>query len=157
MGDAARLAAGIEIPNLLYRHAEAFDAGRLDDAAAAFDHGRLVASGQVVQGREAIVAFWRRWVRLYDDGTPRTRHLIHNPIIELAPDGASARCRSVWTLLQQVQPGEPPRLLASGRYEDELVVVDGAWQFKQRRYAGIDMAGDLESHLLLAVGRTADS
>jgi 3-phenylpropionate/cinnamic acid dioxygenase small subunit len=148
MDAAVRAAAALEIPNLLYRCAEAFDAGRFDEAAALFDHGRLVASDQVVQGREAIVAFWRRWVRLYGDGTPRTRHLIHNPIIEWAPDGTSARCRSVWTLWQQVQPGEPPRLLATGRYEDTLGAIDGSWCFLERRYAGIDMAGPMASHLL---------
>lgn len=144
MGDAA-----IEIPNLLYRYANAMDAGRFDEAAALFDHGAVVMGKQRIQGRAAIADAWRRWVRVYPDGTLRTRHLITNPIIELADDGASARCGSQWTVMQATDEF-PFQVVATGRYDDSLARIDGRWCFTERIYAGIDLHGDMSAHTILA-------
>ncbi|MFM8769807.1 MAG: nuclear transport factor 2 family protein, partial [Rubrivivax sp.] len=84
---SASASAALEIPNLLYRYSDAIDAARFDEAAALFDHGAVWVQGQRIQGREAIATMWRRWVRLYPDGTPRTRHLVTNPLIELSDNG----------------------------------------------------------------------
>ena len=143
----------IAIPNLLYRYAMHFDDGDMLAAARLFDHGSVVVGGKRIAGAEPIVAMWRQWVRLYD-GRPRTRHLINNPIIELAADGASAVCLSQWTVLQAtadyaLQP------VASGRYRDRLALIDGAWCFTERVYLLAELVGDTRAHLLreLAEGR----
>ena len=144
---SASACAALEIPNLLYRYADAIDAGRFDDAAALFDQGAVLVQGQRIQGREAIAAMWRRWVRLYPDGTPRTRHLVTNPLIELSDDGLTARCRSQWTLLQAAD-NLPLQVVATGRYDDRFALLEGRWHFTERRYAGMDLMGDVSAHLL---------
>jgi 3-phenylpropionate/cinnamic acid dioxygenase small subunit len=146
----ARPNPALEIPNLLYRYADAIDAGRFEEAAALFDHGAVVVQGQRIEGREAIASMWRRWVRLYPDNTPRTRHLVTNPLIELADDSLTARCRSQWTLLQATD-ALPLQVVATGRYYDCFVYLDGRWHFTERRYAGVDLSGDMSAHLLQSV------
>ncbi|MEZ5742537.1 MAG: nuclear transport factor 2 family protein [Sphingomonadaceae bacterium] len=135
----------IDIPNLLYRYAEAFDDGDFEGAAHLFDRGSLIAGGQPVKGVEAIVAMWRSWVKLYD-GKPRTRHITTNPIIELADDGQSATCRSQWTVLQATDDFAM-QLVASGRYDDRFAVIDGKWRFTERRYGQVDLVGDTGAHM----------
>jgi 3-phenylpropionate/cinnamic acid dioxygenase small subunit len=147
--------AALDIPNLLYRYADAIDAGRFDEAAALFDHGSVLAGGRRVQGREALVALWRGWVRLYPDGTPRTRHLITNPRIELAADRLGAHCHSQWTVLQATE-GLPLQVIGSGRYQDRLAVIEGRWQFVERVYAGMDLMGNLSAHLLMPLTKQGD-
>lgn len=137
----------IDIPNLLYRYADAIDGARFDEAAALFDHGRIVAMGHEIEGAEAMIAMWRDWIKLYSCGTPRTRHLISNPIIDLSDDGQSARCRSQWTVLQSA-PDFPLQVVATGRYDDRFAMIDGAWVFTERQYARTDLAGDSRAHTM---------
>nr|WP_295082088.1 nuclear transport factor 2 family protein [uncultured Roseateles sp.] len=141
--------AALAIPALLYRYADAIDSGSFAEAATLFEHASLLVEGRRIQGPAAMEAMWRRWVRIYEDGTPRTRHLISNPCIELDADLKGASCRSQWTLLQKAGAAMPLQLLATGRHHDRFAYVDGHWRFIERCYAGIDLAGDLSAHLLL--------
>ena len=143
--------AAIEIPNLLYRYADAIDAGQFDDAAVLFDHGAVLAGGKRIEGRQALAELWRSWIRLYPDGTPSTRHLVTNPMLEIAEDGSSARCRSQWTLLQATTQF-PLQVVATGRYDDRFARIAGRWCFTERIYAGVDLAGDTSAHMLLPLG-----
>lgn len=139
--------AAIAIPNLLYLYAELIDAADFAAAARLFRHGGVVAGGQRIEGEDAIAAMWRGWMRVHADGTPRTRHLITNPIIQLADDGESAACRSQWTVLQAAE-GFPLQAVATGRYHDRFRRIDGIWCFVERDYAQVDLTGDLSAHLL---------
>ncbi len=136
----------LDIPNLLYRYAELFDAGQFDAAARLFDHGCVVVGGRELHGAERIAAMWERLVRVHEDGTPRTRHLVSNPIIELSDDEAGANCRSQWTVLQATD-ALPLKVIGSGRYHDEFALIDGDWRFTRRDYAGVDFWGDTSAHL----------
>ena len=140
----------IDIPNLLYRYADLMDAGDFADAARLFDHACLVANGREVRGAEDIEAFWRSFVKLHDNGTLGTRHLITNPQIDLADDGRSARCKSQWTALQKTE-ALPLQVIGSGRYHDEFALIDGHWRFTRREYAQVDFWGDASAHLKIAV------
>jgi ketosteroid isomerase-like protein len=136
----------LAIPNLLYRYADAIDAGDFDGAAKLFRHGHVIVSGKRVSGDDAIAGMWREWVQMYPTGTPLTRHLITNPIIELDDSGMSAFCRSQWTILQATQ-GLPLQAIATGRYHDRFSLIQGQWCFTERNYAQIDLAGDTSHHL----------
>jgi hypothetical protein len=87
-----------------------------------------------------VAAFYRSTVRLHD-GSPRTKHLVANLVI----DGATAR--SSYLVLQQVGDG-PLQTIITGRYEDRFVPApDGpGWRFEQRRFF-VDLVGDLSQHL----------
>lgn len=142
--------AGIAIPNLLYTYAMRFDDGDFEGAAALFDRGCVIASGHRIEGRAAILAMWRQWVKTYD-GKPLTRHITTNPIIDLAADGASATCQSQWTVLQAA-PGYPLQIVATGRYRDTLSRDGSGWHFTTREYVQTDLVGDSHAHTLQALG-----
>lgn len=138
--------AAIDIPNLLYRYADLFDAGRLDDAAQLFDGGCIVAEGTEVSGAANIAGMWRSYVYIYEDGTPQTRHLVNNPQITVGDGGEVAQCRSQWTVLQATEDF-PLQMIGSGRYADDFAKTDGIWHFTRREYAGVDFWGDTSAHL----------
>lgn len=142
--------AAIAIPNLLYTYAMRFDDGDFEGAAALFDRGGVVVLGHRIEGREAILAMWRQWVKTYD-GKPLTRHITTNPIIELADDGQSATCQSQWTVIQAA-PGFPLQIVASGRYADTLAHEADGWHFIEREYVQTDLVGDSSAHTLKALG-----
>ncbi len=141
----------VGITNLLYRYAELMDLGDLEGVAALFAHAAIkMSGGTTVHGAEGMLALWRANVRIHACGTPRTKHVITNPIIEIDGDGANATCRSYYTVLQGA-PGLPLQVIGAGRYHDRFQWIDGAWRFVERDYSMFDLQGDLTQHLLLPV------
>jgi 3-phenylpropionate/cinnamic acid dioxygenase small subunit len=140
------------VTNLLYRYAELMDEGRLEDVAALFEKARVrMAGGVEVEGAAAMLAQWRAFVRIYPCGTPRTRHLVTNPIVEVDEAAGTATCRSYYTVIQQT-PDLPLQPICTGRYHDSFVREGGVWRFATRDYSMLDYLGDLSQHLLLPVG-----
>ncbi|HXC14141.1 MAG TPA: nuclear transport factor 2 family protein [Stellaceae bacterium] len=60
---------------------------------------------------------------------PRAAHLVTNVVIAL--DGAQARVRSNWMVMQNSPAG--PKLGSGGAYADEFVQRDGRWLLRYRR------------------------
>jgi len=149
MPDAARA-----IENLLYLYAERIDAGDLEGVADLFTHGRIHASPgaspvRTFEGRDAVLTLYRASTRLYEDGTPRTKHVTTNAFIEIEPSGTRASARSGFTVFQQV--GDTPlQPILCGRYADTFHSIDGHWRF-DTRLMQIDLVGDLSRHLLYAL------
>ncbi|QJB68817.1 nuclear transport factor 2 family protein [Parasphingorhabdus halotolerans] len=137
--------AAIDIPNLIYRYANAIDAADFDGAAAMFDHGHVVANGHEIKGAENIKTMWESWIRLYPDGTPRTRHIITNPIIELSDDATTATCHAQWTVLQATDE-LPLQPIATGRYRDRFAIIGGAWSYTEKEYLQTDLVGNTSGH-----------
>jgi hypothetical protein len=136
----------IEIANLVYRYAELIDAGDLVGAAGLFADARVkVFEDRPALTHEELLALWRSSIVLYPDGTPRTKHVITNPIIEVDRDGGTATCRSYYTVLQGLDDF-PLQVVAAGRYHDAFVRVDGRWRYSFRDYSLHDLVGDLSRH-----------
>jgi hypothetical protein len=131
-----------DIPHQLALYAERIDAADFDGVGELFAHGELCAGDgpAFARGAAEVAAFYRSTVRLHD-GSPRTKHLVANLVI----DGATAR--SSYLVLQQVGDG-PLQTIITGRYEDRFVPApDGpGWRFEQRRFF-VDLVGDLSQHL----------
>lgn len=134
------------ITNLLYQYAENLDSGRIEDTAALFRHAR-VRTGRAELDEAGVLAMWRANVKLHEDGTPRTKHVITNPILEIDEEAGRATCRSYYTVLQAT-PAIPLQIVAAGRYHDEFERVDGAWRFVFRDYSMLDLVGDLSDHVI---------
>jgi len=140
----------IDIPNLLYSYADFIDAGEFAGAAKLFANAEVYFDdGEEVCEEAKMVSVWKSWVKLYE-GRPKTRHLVTNPIIVVSDNQQSASCRSQWTLLQATDE-LPLQVIGTGRYEDEFEVFEGSWRFKSRRYAGIDLIGDMNHHVMQQV------
>lgn len=135
-----------QIENLLYTYAEYIDLGNFEGIAELFRHAVITSpAGGETQGYDEVLAMYQNSTRLYPDtGTPHTKHVTSNPIIEV--DGDKASCRSYFTVLQSL-PDLALQPIISGRYHDEFEKVDGNWHFSQRMMLP-ELFGDLSQHLL---------
>src|SRR5512145_968228 len=102
MADAAR-----EIGNLLYTYAERIDGGDLEGLADLFAHGRILASANArpetaIVGRDKVLALYRASTRLYPCGTPRTKHVTSNAIVEADEAAGTGSARSYYTVFQRL-------------------------------------------------------
>jgi 3-phenylpropionate/cinnamic acid dioxygenase small subunit len=102
------------------------------------------ASG-TVRGRDGVERLLRENVLVYDDGTPRTRHLTTNLIIEVDEAAGTAVSRAYFTVLQALAD-LPLQPIVSGRYFDRFARRDGRWRFVERRVR-TDLVGDVSRHL----------
>lgn len=143
--------SAVEIANLLYRYAELMDAGDLQNVAALFQHARIkVRQSEVPVGWQQLLDIWRQYVVIYPCGTPRTKHLVTNPIIEVDESANHAKVRSYYTVYQATDKF-PLQLIAAGRYHDEFERVDGQWRFSFRDYSMLDLVGDMSAHMKVPV------
>lgn len=137
------------IENLLHRYAELIDLGDLEGVARLFAHGEILAPAATsgAKGYDAVLAMYRASTRLYPDtGTPHTRHVTTNAIIEVDEAANRATARSYFTVFQSLDDF-PLQPIISGRYHDVFERHDGAWRFHQRRMLP-EQWGDLSRHLL---------
>jgi 3-phenylpropionate/cinnamic acid dioxygenase small subunit len=130
---------------LIATYAELVDDG---DFAAV---GRLLADATftggagAVTGGDAIEKMLRDIVILYDDGTPRTKHVTTNLAIEVDEDAGTAVSRAYFTTLQAL-PDLALQPIVSGRYNDRFERHDGHWRFVERRVR-TDLVGNVSRHL----------
>lgn len=139
------------IANLLYIYAERMDAGDLDGTAALFTHALIMTGGQDEPvGHLELRKSWEKFVKIYPCGTPRTKHVVTNPIIEVSEDGETATARSYYTVLQAAED-LPLQAIAAGRYHDRFARINGEWHFTFRDYSLLDLVGDVSAHLLMPI------
>jgi 3-phenylpropionate/cinnamic acid dioxygenase small subunit len=141
--------AETQILNLLYRYAECIDGGDLAGAAALFEHARVRIGADAEHDTidaARLLAIWKSLIVLHPDGTPRTKHVTTNPIIEIDEEEGTASCRSYYTVLQQTDD-MPLQTIVAGRYHDRFERVGGQWRFSYRDLTLIDMVGDVSRHL----------
>ncbi len=145
-------ADAVAITNLLYRYAECMDNGDFAGAAALFGDARIrVAAGdEGVVDAAGILAVWEGSVTRYADGTPRTKHVTTNAIVDIDEAGTSATARSYYTVLQQVDDF-PLQPIISGRYHDAFAKRGGEWHWVERDYTLVDLVGDLSRHLTMEI------
>ncbi len=137
----------VAVANLLYRYAELVDLGDFEGVGQLLAHAEITVEGVdfVQRGPETITGVLSSWTRRYDDGTPRTRHVLTNPIIEVDESAGTATIRSSFTVLQQVDDLALQPIIV-GRYHDRFERVDGRWRFAARHLFN-DLTGDLSHHL----------
>jgi ketosteroid isomerase-like protein len=139
------------ITKLIYTYAERIDAGDFAGVAEVFAHATLTFEGfgDTVSGRDAIEALYGRTTRRYEDGTPKTKHVMTNVMVDVADDGGSASSRSYFTVLQAV-PGELAlQPVIAGRYRHTYTNTntEGRWEVATMHIT-IDLVGDLGHHML---------
>ncbi|MDR3411362.1 MAG: nuclear transport factor 2 family protein [Formivibrio sp.] len=139
--------SAVEMTNLLYRYAERMDGGDLEGAAALLQHARIkVTNGDNFLDAAGILLIWKQYIKIYPCGTPRTKHVISNPIIEIDETAGKATIRSNYTVFQATH-GLALQPIAVGRYHDEFERVGQAWRFCFRDYSLLELTGDLSFHL----------
>jgi len=143
-----------EIQKLLYLYCERLDCGDFPGMAELFRHARLILPGDaapIERDPEAIVAIYRAYTRIYPaTGTPGTKHVVANPIIDLGADGLSASCRSYIVVFQGIEDFALQPVVA-GRNLDRFEKVDGLWRYSEREIVS-EHFGNLGRHMLQPFG-----
>ena len=106
-----------EILQLLYRYNHAIDSGDAEGWADTFTPDAVFdAAGRVMSGREELVTFAA--------SVHGSRHVVANPVIDVAGDTATVRA---YILLAHGTP-----VSVAGTYADELVRTHDGWRFAKR-------------------------
>jgi len=142
---------GDELRNLLALYCERIDAGDFQGVGDLFAHGALTepAGTELARGSEAVAAFYAAGTLLHD-GSPRTKHLVTNVVLDIYEEAGTAAVRSSYLVLQQVGD-RPLQPIITGHYHDTFECPEGPWRFSERRFF-VDLVGDLSQHLAYAIG-----
>ncbi len=140
------MGAAQEITQLMNRYGFTIDTGDLDGFAGLFEHGEWHIEGMKPRLGKPDMLDWAKNVRVYADGTPRTKHITANVNLDIDGKAGTAKSQCYVTVLQQTDTF-PLQVIFSGHYFDDFERVDGAWRFARRvvRYA---LVGDMSAHLI---------
>jgi 3-phenylpropionate/cinnamic acid dioxygenase small subunit len=136
------------IEHIVYGYAELIDLGDFGAVAALFSRARYKGGGPDdpgVKGAAPVLQILESMVRRYDDGTPRTKHVTTNLVIDTDESEGTATARSYYTVFQQLE-GFPLQPIIAGRYHDAFARTDGEWRLIER-VIFCDLVGDLSLHL----------
>jgi hypothetical protein len=141
--------ARFAISDLVLTYAERIDLGDFNGVADLFTHAVVTAEGMegAQQGRDAVLAMFTNSTRRYPNGTPLTKHVTTNLIVEVDLAAGTATGRSYFTVFQAVPGSLPLQPVIGGRYRDRFERVGGVWRFAARHMI-VDLVGDLSQHLL---------
>lgn len=133
------------IQKLIHSYPLHLDRGELDAMAELFRHADVYMGDlpPVRSDPAAVARAFRDFLRIYEDGTPRTRHITSNLIVEL--DGPLRAKASSYVMVFQQTNELPLQPIIGGDYRDRFEKVDGVWRFVER-YIGNDLYGNLSAH-----------
>jgi 3-phenylpropionate/cinnamic acid dioxygenase small subunit len=137
------------IEHIVYGYADRVDQGDFAGVAALFERAKYKGAGPDdpgVDGAAPVLQILESMVRRYDDGTPRTKHVTTNLVIDADDAAGIATSRSYYTVFQQLE-GFPLQPVIAGRYHDSFARDDdGEWHLTER-IIFCDLVGDLSQHL----------
>ncbi len=140
------------IQNLLHRYCDCMDRGNLDGVGEIFAHAIVhlpAVDTPFDKDPVGLANNYKKYVRIYEDGTPRTRHVSTNLIID--PDGPNRAKAQSYVMVFQATDELPLQPLVAARYQDTFEKVDGTWRFAER-IMETDLYGNLSAHMLLDFG-----
>ena len=134
-----------QITHLINQYGFTIDTGDLQGFAQLFENAEWTVEGTEPRVGTQQVLDALSTVRIYEDGTPRTKHIVSNLDLEINEVNNSAESQCYVTVFQQTNDF-PLQAIFCGHYFDRFQRVEGLWQFSQRiiRYM---MVGDLRAHL----------
>ncbi len=140
--------SALQLGNLIARYAELIDLGDFDGLGDLLSRAGVGAadSRSLLTGRDALVGLFAATTRRYPDGTPGTKHVTTNLILEIDEDAGTASARSYFTVLQAVDD-LPLQPILAGRYHDRFERDGDGWHFSERRYL-VELIGDISHHMI---------
>ncbi len=141
-----------DIYRLILTYPYRMDEGDFAGAAAPFERCHTHSPAGSYRSSAELEQAFHDWIRLYDDGTPRTKHVMTNIDIFVAPDGRTAESWTYFTVLQATD-GFPLQIVIAGRYHDRFARDGddaGGWHFTERDEL-LDLIGDLSHHTKLSI------
>jgi len=143
------------IENLVFTYAELIDSGDFDAVGDLLADAVVGAIGETggLSGRDQVASLFHATTRRHDDGTPMTKHVTTNLIVDVDDEATSASARSYFTVFQSVPGHLPLQPIVAGRYHDRFLRDGRTWRFAERRFF-IDLVGDVSQHQLIALPST---
>lgn len=134
-----------QITHLINQYGFTIDTGDLQGFAQLFENAEWTVEGTEPRVGTQQVLDALSTVRIYEDGTPRTKHIVSNLDLEINEVNNSAESQCYVTVFQQTNDF-PLQAIFCGHYFDRFQRAEGLWKFSQRiiRYM---MVGDLSAHL----------
>jgi hypothetical protein len=137
------------IASLVFGYAERLDSGDLAGMAGLFGQATLRTTGPdgitTLTGADEVHDAFATSVRRFEDGTPSTKHVTTNLIVDEGPQPGTASARSYFTVLQ-ARPDFSLQVVVVGTYRDEFVLDGDTWRFADRLIC-IELVGDVSRHL----------
>ena len=140
--------SSVQVGNLIARYAELIDAGDFEGLGDLLGRAAVGApdSSALLTGRDGMVKLFTATTRRYPDGTPGTKHVTTNLILDIDEEEGTASARSYFTVLQAV-PGLPLQPNVAGRYHDRFERDADGWYFSERRFL-VELVGDVSHHMI---------
>ncbi|MEU3985986.1 nuclear transport factor 2 family protein [Streptomyces sp. NPDC026672] len=140
------------VENLVARYAFLVDDGDFAGLGELLADAEFSLNGDTVTGgARAVEDFAHHTLQVHADGTPRTRHVTTNLLVEVDEEAGTALSRSYFTVFQALD-GFPLQPVAAGRYRDRFERREGEWRFTFRQVE-TDMLGDVSHHVRAHAGR----
>jgi len=146
-----QLTDGDRIRGLLATYCRLIDAGDfagvgalMADAVLKTQDGTTIATGAA-----EVERLYAGLVKLHDDGTPGTQHVVANTVFEEQTAAGAVTVTSTYLVFQAL-PEVPLQPIVTGTYVDTFVAGEHGWQFTERRF-GIGRSGHLEHHLTITL------
>jgi hypothetical protein len=146
-----QLTDGDRIRGLLATYCRLIDAGDftgvgalMADAVLSTEDGTTIATGAA-----EVEQLYAELVRLHEDGTPGTQHVVANTVFDEAAADGTVTVTSTYLVFQAIAE-VPLQPIATGTYVDRFVAGEHGWKFVERRF-GIGRSGHLEHHLRITL------
>lgn len=142
---SANISSERAIENLIAQYAFLVDDGDFSALGKLFAEGQFVLNESAPMiGAQAVEDFAHSMLQTYPDGTPRTRHVTTNIIIDIDASGEAASSRSYYTVFQAT-PDFALQPIACGRYSDRFARRGDRWVFIHREVR-TNLVGDVSHH-----------
>ena len=108
--------------------------------------GNTTLTAHLTPGHTPGCTSWRLTTN-DDDGTPRTKHVLGNVVVDVDESNGSATASCTFTVMQAA-PGSPLQPVLAGRYVDRFARSGqaGEWRFTERTVHP-ELMGDLSTHM----------
>ncbi|MEM9377938.1 MAG: nuclear transport factor 2 family protein [Pseudomonadota bacterium] len=138
-----------EIMRLLNRYCYAIDTGDFDDFVELFAKASWTTTDApaVFTGREEIAKEVVGRIKRYEDGTPKTKHIMSNIQLDIDEAAGTAKGQRYVTVIQATD-ALPLQPIFAAHYYDEFVREDGKWRFASTNMDHA-LAGDLSHHVMI--------
>ncbi len=127
------------ITDLMNLYCRSIDSGDFKTFARLFANAKWIAEGKVPppESMNNII--------LYEDGTPRTKHVITNLTLTIDEAAGTASSHCYVTVYQQT-PDFPLQAIFAGDYVDAFVRGADGWAFSKREIRN-SLIGNMQAHL----------
>jgi hypothetical protein len=144
-----QLTDGDRIRSLLGTYCRLIDAGDFGGVGALMARAVLCTEDgtAIATGADEVARLYAGLVRLHEDGTPGTQHVVANSVFEEPRADGSVRATSSYLVFQST-PSVPLQPIMTGSYVDTFARDDDGWHFTERRF-GVGRSGLLDQHLTL--------